>query len=239
MAGERTEQATQHRREKARKEGDILHSRELTAAAGTLAGVIALGVMSGRTIEAWREAFQGFLLLGIDPLGLVDLNLFPPGSPNAIAANGVNMRGIYTVGGHGVVDSGDNGAIGIAAITAPPDTNQVDPTTISALQLVNKILADPNYKPGEPVFLQACSTGRCSSSCGSSYAQQVSSLLSSQTGQDTSVVGGTTSTFSGVGAFNANPDGTANMAQPGSWQVYRAGVYKYSMSNQHYLDLLQ
>ena len=176
---------------------------------------------------------------GIDPLGLVDLNLFPPGSPNAIAANGVNMRGIYTVGGHGVVDSGDNGAIGIAAITAPPDTNQVDPTTISALQLVNKILADPNYKPGEPVFLQACSTGRCSSSCGSSYAQQVSSLLSSQTGQDTSVVGGTTSTFSGVGAFNANPDGTANMAQPGSWQVYRAGVYKYSMSNQHYLDLLQ
>ena len=64
MAGERTEQATQHRREKARKEGDILHSRELTAAAGTLAGVIALGVMSGRTIEAWREAFQGFLLLG-------------------------------------------------------------------------------------------------------------------------------------------------------------------------------
>ncbi len=64
MAGERTEQATQHRREKACKEGDILHSRELTAAAGTLAGVIALGVLGGRTIEAWQEAFQGFLLLG-------------------------------------------------------------------------------------------------------------------------------------------------------------------------------
>ncbi len=65
MAGERTEQATQHRREKARKEGDILHSRELTAAAGTLAGVIALGVLGGRTIESWQEAFQGFLLLGM------------------------------------------------------------------------------------------------------------------------------------------------------------------------------
>ncbi len=64
MAGERTEQATQHRREKARREGDILHSRELTAAAGTLAGVIALGVLGGRSIEAWREAFQGFLVLG-------------------------------------------------------------------------------------------------------------------------------------------------------------------------------
>jgi flagellar biosynthetic protein FlhB len=64
MPGERTEQATQHRREKARKEGDILHSRELAAAAGTLAGVMALGVMGHRTIEAWRGAFTGFLALG-------------------------------------------------------------------------------------------------------------------------------------------------------------------------------
>ena len=45
MPGERTEQATQHRREKARKEGDILHSRELSAAAGTLAGVMVLGAL--------------------------------------------------------------------------------------------------------------------------------------------------------------------------------------------------
>jgi flagellar biosynthesis protein FlhB len=64
MPGERTEQATQHRREKARREGDILHSRELTAAAGTLAGALALGFLGGRTMEAWRGAFSGFLALG-------------------------------------------------------------------------------------------------------------------------------------------------------------------------------
>ncbi len=64
MPGERTEQATQHRREKARKEGDLLHSREFSAAAGTLAGVMALGVMSGRAMEAWRTSFSGFLDLG-------------------------------------------------------------------------------------------------------------------------------------------------------------------------------
>jgi flagellar biosynthetic protein FlhB len=64
MPGERTEQATQHRREKARKEGDILHSRELSSAAGTLAGVIALGLLCGRTVGAWRSAFAGFLMLG-------------------------------------------------------------------------------------------------------------------------------------------------------------------------------
>jgi flagellar biosynthetic protein FlhB len=64
MPGERTEQATQHRRDKARREGDILHSRELSAAAGTLAGVLALGVLGPRTMEAWRGAFAGFLALG-------------------------------------------------------------------------------------------------------------------------------------------------------------------------------
>jgi flagellar biosynthetic protein FlhB len=64
MPGERTEQATQHRREKARREGDILHSRELSAAAGTLAGALALGVLGPPTMEAWRGAFAGFLALG-------------------------------------------------------------------------------------------------------------------------------------------------------------------------------
>ena len=64
MSGERTEQATQHRREKARREGDMLFSRELTAAAGTLAGTIALGALCGRTVEAWREAYAEFLVLG-------------------------------------------------------------------------------------------------------------------------------------------------------------------------------
>jgi flagellar biosynthetic protein FlhB len=64
MPGERTEQATQHRREEARKEGDVLHSRELSAAAGTLAGVIVLGMLGSRVLSAWRAAYAGFLALG-------------------------------------------------------------------------------------------------------------------------------------------------------------------------------
>ena len=55
MPGERTEQATQHRRDKARKEGDILHSRELSAAAGTLAGVMVLGAMGSHLLIVWRD----------------------------------------------------------------------------------------------------------------------------------------------------------------------------------------
>jgi flagellar biosynthetic protein FlhB len=64
MPGERTEQATQHRRERARREGDVLHSRELSAAAGTLGGVIALGMLGSRALLAWRGTFAAFLDLG-------------------------------------------------------------------------------------------------------------------------------------------------------------------------------
>ena len=66
MPGERTEQATQHRREKARKEGDVLHSRELSAAAGALAGVMVLGAIGAHFLVVWRSAFSGFLDMG-DP----------------------------------------------------------------------------------------------------------------------------------------------------------------------------
>jgi len=64
MAGDRTEQATQHRREKARKDGDILHSRELTSAAGTLAGVMVLGAIGSHVLITWRDTFASFLVLG-------------------------------------------------------------------------------------------------------------------------------------------------------------------------------
>jgi flagellar biosynthetic protein FlhB len=64
MPGDRTEQATQHRRDQARKEGDVLHSRELSAAAGTLAGVMVLGALGSHVLVAWRNTFVGFLDLG-------------------------------------------------------------------------------------------------------------------------------------------------------------------------------
>ncbi len=64
MPGDRTEQATPHRRDKARRDGDILQSRELTTAAGTLAGVLVLQLLGGRCLESWREAYAGFLDLG-------------------------------------------------------------------------------------------------------------------------------------------------------------------------------
>jgi flagellar biosynthetic protein FlhB len=64
MPGDRNEQATPHRREKARREGDILHSRELSAAAGTLAGVVCLGFLGRRMMDSFRASFAAALDLG-------------------------------------------------------------------------------------------------------------------------------------------------------------------------------
>jgi len=57
MANDRTEQATPQRREKARKDGDFLRSRELSSAAGTLAGVLCLGLFGSRIIAGFRSVF--------------------------------------------------------------------------------------------------------------------------------------------------------------------------------------
>ncbi|MGC9159465.1 MAG: EscU/YscU/HrcU family type III secretion system export apparatus switch protein [Terracidiphilus sp.] len=113
MPGERTEQATQHRREKARKEGDILHSRELSAAAGTLAGITMLGVLGSRMLAVWQNGFVAFLDLGnsahwessqIQPTAyalrrLVIAALGPPGLMMAVAAAGSLGVGILQTGG--------------------------------------------------------------------------------------------------------------------------------------------
>ncbi len=64
MPGDRTEQASPHRREKARREGDMLHSRELAASAGTLAGVLCLGFLGPRVLDCFRCAFSAALDLG-------------------------------------------------------------------------------------------------------------------------------------------------------------------------------
>jgi len=82
MPGDRTEQATSHRREKARKDGDILHSRELTAAAGTLAGVLALSLLGSRVLIAWRGVYAGFL----------DLDQPPRWEPETIASTVTALR---------------------------------------------------------------------------------------------------------------------------------------------------
>ena len=150
MAGERSEQATQHRRDEARKEGDVLHSRELSSAAGTLAGVMVLGTLGSRLLIAWRGTFAAFLALGtpmhwepeqIEPtlyalrrLGLAVLG--PSGVVMAAVAAAALGAGIMQTGGVNVYA----GAIGFKADRINPVSNLKNLFSLRAAARMGKSL---------------------------------------------------------------------------------------------------
>lgn len=65
MSGERTEKATPRKKQEAQKKGDVVRSRELIGAAGTLAGVLALGQLTEKWSGSWAAVYQTFLSLGM------------------------------------------------------------------------------------------------------------------------------------------------------------------------------
>lgn len=62
MAGDKTEKASPHRKQEARKQGDGVRSRELTSALGTLAGVLVMGSLAESFAVSWRGVFEQSLL---------------------------------------------------------------------------------------------------------------------------------------------------------------------------------
>jgi RHS repeat-associated protein len=92
----------------------------------------------------------------IDPLGLGDFNLFPPGSPQYNNFQSMTSPpGVYTVGAHG-------NATTIVSASGRPMT---------AEQLAILISHNANYKAGEPVRLDSCHTG------AGDYAQKLANAL--------------------------------------------------------------
>lgn len=68
MSGERTEKASEQRKKKAREEGDIVRSRELSSSAALLAGLIGVRVASQGFPAAWARVFNGAVALGLSPM---------------------------------------------------------------------------------------------------------------------------------------------------------------------------
>jgi flagellar biosynthetic protein FlhB len=150
MPGDRTEQASAHRREKARKDGDILHSRELTAAAGTLAGVLALGMLGSRSLLAWRSVFTGFLDMGhpahwapsqlaptMSTLRQLSLAVFAPvGMVMAAVAATALALGVLQTGGLSV----HVGAVGFKLDRVNPLTNAKNLFSLRAAGRIGKSL---------------------------------------------------------------------------------------------------
>jgi flagellar biosynthesis protein FlhB len=155
VPGERSEQATQHRREKARKEGDLLHSREFSASAGMLAGVIVLGVLGSRIVEAWRTSLVEFLKLGAparwEPATLAPTLavvrrltisiLMPPAAVMAAVAATALLAGIVQTGGVTVYA----GAIGVRIDRINPLSNAKNLFSLRAAARLGKSLLPASF----------------------------------------------------------------------------------------------
>ncbi|BEP61104.1 hypothetical protein GmRootV213_16580 [Variovorax sp. V213] len=101
-----------------------------------------LGLAGGRNLHVYAGNNP---VRGIDPLGLVDINMFPHDEAIRKSADNIpNPPGGFTVGGHG-----DSRAMWNAA------HDRVEPD-----QLAEKIRAHPSYKEGQHVVLMSCNTGK-------------------------------------------------------------------------------
>jgi flagellar biosynthetic protein FlhB len=65
MSEKGTEQATEQRKQKARKKGDVVRSRELLSSASMLAGVMVLGASARQFLSLWDQVFARSLSLAI------------------------------------------------------------------------------------------------------------------------------------------------------------------------------
>jgi hypothetical protein len=99
-----------------------------------------------------------------DPLGLENINLFPPGSPEAKSSDSFSDSRGYSVGAHG-----DKGQI------AGADGKKLSDAGLS--KLANQIKNDPKYDSTKPVCLNACQAGAKTSDGSPNAAQKLANLL--------------------------------------------------------------
>jgi flagellar biosynthetic protein FlhB len=127
MSGERTESASQHRRQKAQKDGDRPRSRELLSAAALLAGSVALGYAARGWTGEWRARYESALAM----------SRMPDPNPDALgrAARGLMVAGaapcllvmLSAVAGSVAVGVAQNRGASIHPAALAPKWNRVNP----------------------------------------------------------------------------------------------------------------
>jgi len=109
MSEKGTEAATEQRKEKAKKKGDVPHSRELLSALAMLAGVLVLGSSSKQFLSSWDHVYASSLQLGMGDFSENSLDhavmkilvpaLIPVGMILAASFAAALMAGIGQTGG--------------------------------------------------------------------------------------------------------------------------------------------
>ncbi len=110
MSADKSEQATDQRKKKAREKGDVVHSRELISGVAMLGGLMLLGTAAQRFLTLWRSSYDGVLLASLrtfdSPEQMIDVCgrlLLPAFSPlllvMAAALAGALASGLMQTGG--------------------------------------------------------------------------------------------------------------------------------------------
>jgi RHS repeat-associated protein len=124
-----------------------------------------IGFRGGVNLYAYVE---GDPVNWVDPLGLIDMNLFDPSDSLYTNSKQYERDGYFTVGGHGIsgstIDNADNP-------TQNPSLNTLLPRQLAEMMLNNKKY---NYKKGTPVMLISCKVGMGGTD---SFAQKLADIL--------------------------------------------------------------
>ena len=150
---------------------------------------------------------------GTDPLGLADLNLFPPYPPNEtqyLAANLWNDPGYYTVAGHGHPS--------VLLDDRPGSTNDL----LWANVLAQMIMADPLWMH-RPVKLGGCHNGAAweDGHAGVSHWQPYGQMLANYSGVPVTASDEFTRWGPQLGLAGTSPGEWGPIQSPGSWQTFQ------------------
>ncbi|OOG55630.1 hypothetical protein B0E48_13455 [Rhodanobacter sp. C03] len=144
---------------------------------------------------------------GLDPLGLINLNLFPVFQDIYLYAQAIpDVPGQYIVGGHGSSTS-----------MSAPDGTPLTPDQIAAM-----IESDDNYAPGEPVTLVSCDTGVPAADGSPSFAEQLADDLDASVTAPNSIAWLSPDGFyRAAGSYvPSNPDFGPSILEPGQFITY-------------------
>jgi len=146
MSEKGTEKATEQRKEKARKKGDYVHSRELLSALAMLSGVLVLGASAKQFLIGWYQVYTRSLMLGMGDIGTADLDraavriltpsLLPVGLVLAASFSAALMAGVGQSGGLKV----NSEALSIKPERLNPATNLGNVFSLRSLTRVGKSL---------------------------------------------------------------------------------------------------
>jgi flagellar biosynthetic protein FlhB len=121
-----TEQATEQRKEKARKRGDVVRSRELLSAMAMLAGVAMLGVTAKQFLLAWSEVYVRSLALGDMQVAALDRAMVRALTP-ALLPVGLVLAASF--GAALLAGMGQSGGLSIHGETLAPKFDRMNPVT--------------------------------------------------------------------------------------------------------------